>query len=240
MLYRGDDNRRLARLKAIAETAFVPLIAVNDVLYHVPERRALQDVMTCIREHVTIDRAGRLLEANAERHLKVAAGDGAHFPPRAGGDRPHAAFPRPLQFLARRIEEHRIPGREPRRLCNAAGCARGAGRGRIPAPLSERRSSEGPLCARPRTRDDDQAQVRKILPDRLRHRQLRALQGHPVPGARFGGEFRHLLLPWHHRGRSGKGRSPVRALRLKGTRRAARHRRRFRARSPRRGDPARL
>jgi error-prone DNA polymerase len=70
MLYRGDDSRRLARLKAIAEQTFVPLIAVNDVLYHVPARRALQDVMTCIREHVTIDTAGRLLEANAERHLK--------------------------------------------------------------------------------------------------------------------------------------------------------------------------
>ena len=43
---------------------------MNDVLYHAPERRPLQDVMTCIREHVTIDTAGRLLEANAERHLK--------------------------------------------------------------------------------------------------------------------------------------------------------------------------
>jgi error-prone DNA polymerase len=70
MLYRGDDNRRLARLTAVAERSFVPLIAVNDVLYHAPERRALQDVMTCIREHATIDKAGRLLEANAERHLK--------------------------------------------------------------------------------------------------------------------------------------------------------------------------
>ena len=70
MLYRGDDNRRLKRLAAIAETAFVPLIAVNDVLYHAPERRPLQDVVTCIRAHVTIDTAGRLLEANAERHLK--------------------------------------------------------------------------------------------------------------------------------------------------------------------------
>ena len=136
MLYRGDDNRRLARLKAIAETTFVPLIAVNDVLYHVPERRPLQDVMTCIREHVTIDRAGRLLEANAERHLKGPAGDGAHLPPRAGCDRPHAALPRPLQFLARRTEADRISGREPHRLCDTAGCARGARRGRIPAPLS--------------------------------------------------------------------------------------------------------
>ncbi len=71
MLYRGDDNRRLARLKAIAERALVPLIAVNDVLYHAPDRRPLQDVMICIREHVTIDKAGRLLEANAERHLKT-------------------------------------------------------------------------------------------------------------------------------------------------------------------------
>jgi len=70
MLYRGDDDRRLKRLAAIAEAAFVPLIAVNDVLYHAPERRPLQDVMTCIRGHVTIDTAGRLLEANAERHLK--------------------------------------------------------------------------------------------------------------------------------------------------------------------------
>jgi error-prone DNA polymerase len=71
MLYRGDDARRLAKLADIARDAFVPLIAVNDVLYHAPERRELQDVVTCIREHVTIDNAGRLLEANAERHLKA-------------------------------------------------------------------------------------------------------------------------------------------------------------------------
>ena len=70
MLYRGDDARRIARLTAIADTAWVPLIAVNDVLYHAPERRPLQDVVTCIREHVTIEAAGRRLQANAERHLK--------------------------------------------------------------------------------------------------------------------------------------------------------------------------
>ena len=73
MLYRGDDGRRCARLADIAERTAVPLIAVNDVLYHAPKRRALQDIVTCIREHVTIDAAGRLLEANAERHLKPPA-----------------------------------------------------------------------------------------------------------------------------------------------------------------------
>jgi error-prone DNA polymerase len=69
-LYRGDDTRRLRRLAQIAHDGFVPLIAINDVFYHVPERRMLQDIVTCIREHVTIDQGGRLLSLNAERHLK--------------------------------------------------------------------------------------------------------------------------------------------------------------------------
>ncbi len=72
LLYRGDDRRRLAKLKDVAAAARVPLLAVNDVLYHVPERRALQDVVTCIREHLALEDAGRVLEANAERHLKPA------------------------------------------------------------------------------------------------------------------------------------------------------------------------
>ena len=70
MLYRGDDARRLERLANIAAQAKVPLIATNDVLYHHSDRRPLQDVITCIREHLTLERAGKLLAANAERHLK--------------------------------------------------------------------------------------------------------------------------------------------------------------------------
>jgi error-prone DNA polymerase len=73
LLYRGDDARRNARLADIAARTGVPLIAVNDVLYHARKRRQLQDILTCIREHTTIDTAGRLLEANAERHLKPPA-----------------------------------------------------------------------------------------------------------------------------------------------------------------------
>ena len=67
---RGDDERRLRRWQKVARSAGVPLIATNDVLYHAPGRRPLQDVVTCIREHLTLDAAGRLLEPNAERHLK--------------------------------------------------------------------------------------------------------------------------------------------------------------------------
>jgi error-prone DNA polymerase len=72
LVYRGDDRRRLARLAHLAQTAKVPLLATNEVLYHHPERRSLQDVLTCIREKTTIDAIGRRLEANAERHLKPA------------------------------------------------------------------------------------------------------------------------------------------------------------------------
>jgi error-prone DNA polymerase len=68
---RGDDRRRLARLKAIATATRTPLIATNDALYDSIAQRDLQDVLTCIREGTTIERAGRLLESNAERHLKL-------------------------------------------------------------------------------------------------------------------------------------------------------------------------
>jgi error-prone DNA polymerase len=70
MPYRGRDRARLARTRKIARDAQMPLIAVNDVLYHHPDRRSLADVLTCIREKTTIDRAGRKLAVNAERYLK--------------------------------------------------------------------------------------------------------------------------------------------------------------------------
>jgi error-prone DNA polymerase len=70
MLYRGRDRARLARVRQTAREAQVPLIAINDVHFHHPDRRPLADVLTCIREKTTIDRAGRKLAANAEHFLK--------------------------------------------------------------------------------------------------------------------------------------------------------------------------
>jgi error-prone DNA polymerase len=72
-LYRGDDAARIEALAGLAAACRTPLVATGDVLYHVPERRPLQDVLTCIREHTTIDQAGFRLTANAERHLKPPA-----------------------------------------------------------------------------------------------------------------------------------------------------------------------
>jgi error-prone DNA polymerase len=71
--YGARDLQRLSKLSALAQGAGAPMVATNDVLYHGPERRALQDVLTCIRETCTIAEAGLRLEANAERHLKSPA-----------------------------------------------------------------------------------------------------------------------------------------------------------------------
>ena len=73
MLYTGEDRRRLDALRRIARDTGTPLIAVNDALYHHPDQRELQDVVTCIREHVTLRAAGKKLQANAERYLKLPA-----------------------------------------------------------------------------------------------------------------------------------------------------------------------
>jgi error-prone DNA polymerase len=69
-LYRGDDNARIEQLDRLARKNGCTILATNDVHYHAPEKRPLQDVVTCIREKVTIMTAGFLLNPNAERHLK--------------------------------------------------------------------------------------------------------------------------------------------------------------------------
>jgi len=69
-LYRGDDGARIEWLDRIARAQGCSILATNDVHYHAPDRRPLQDVVTCIREKVTIATAGYLLNPNAERHLK--------------------------------------------------------------------------------------------------------------------------------------------------------------------------
>ena len=64
-LYRGDDNARIERLDRLARANGCTILATNDVHYHVPDRRPLQDVVTCIREKVTIATAGYRLNPNA-------------------------------------------------------------------------------------------------------------------------------------------------------------------------------
>ncbi len=70
--YLGNDAKYLHRLYELSSQMKIPMVATNDVHYHHPDRRELQDVMTCIREKCTIYTAGFKLHANAERYLKPA------------------------------------------------------------------------------------------------------------------------------------------------------------------------
>ena len=70
---RPNDAIRLQALSELAATTRIPTIITNDVLYHIPERRILQDVLTCIREKCTIDKLGFKRERFADRWLKSPA-----------------------------------------------------------------------------------------------------------------------------------------------------------------------
>jgi error-prone DNA polymerase len=68
--YEGDDAKRIHRIHQLSKQYDVPMVVTNDVHYHCPERRELQDILTCVREKCTIYTAGYRLHANAERYLK--------------------------------------------------------------------------------------------------------------------------------------------------------------------------
>lgn len=88
---RPNDPLRLFQLSNLAAQHRVPTVVTNDVLYHEPARRMLQDIVTCIRHSVTIDNAGFLRERHADRYLK---------PP----EEMHRLFSRYPQALARTME----------------------------------------------------------------------------------------------------------------------------------------
>jgi len=67
---RPNDQLRLHDLANLAAATGVRTVVTNDVLFHVPARRILQDVVTCVRHNVTIDDAGFRRERHADRYLK--------------------------------------------------------------------------------------------------------------------------------------------------------------------------
>ncbi len=88
---RPNDQLRLHEMSNLAAQMRVPTIVTNDVLFHEPGRRILQDVVTCIRHNVTIDELGDRRERHADRYLK---------PP----EEMHRLFSRYPEALARTVE----------------------------------------------------------------------------------------------------------------------------------------
>ena len=67
---REEEVHHEARLRERAKRYGLSLIAANEVLYHTPERRPLQDVLTAVRHGIPVTSCGRKLKPNAEHSLK--------------------------------------------------------------------------------------------------------------------------------------------------------------------------
>lgn len=81
-LHRGpDDDRRLARLQALAAGLGIPAVACGDVHMHARGRRALQDTLTALRHHLPVAEAGAHLFPNGERYLRPLAALAECYPP---------------------------------------------------------------------------------------------------------------------------------------------------------------
>jgi error-prone DNA polymerase len=76
-----DDAGKLARLRALAENAGLPLVATGDVHMHRRGRRPLQDTLTALRHRVSVFEAGHRLFPNAERHLRQPLRLARLYPP---------------------------------------------------------------------------------------------------------------------------------------------------------------
>jgi error-prone DNA polymerase len=68
--YLGNDEKRIFRVQQLADRYGLPMVATNDIHYHEPSRRELQDILTCVREKCTIQEADFRLHPNAERFMK--------------------------------------------------------------------------------------------------------------------------------------------------------------------------
>lgn len=68
--YANDARKKLAHTVTLSKELEIPLVVTNDVYYHVSQRRALQDVLSCIKHKKTIRELGFLAFQNSERYLK--------------------------------------------------------------------------------------------------------------------------------------------------------------------------
>ncbi len=68
--YTTTDRSLSLTLKSLAKEFEIPFVATNNVHYHSPKRRILQDAISCIRLGCTIAEAGYALKANSELYLK--------------------------------------------------------------------------------------------------------------------------------------------------------------------------
>ena len=217
---RDTEVAEEARLRARAVRYGLPIVAAVEVLYHHPVRRALQDVMTCIRHGVTIHTAGRLLKPNAEHALLSREDFAALF-----ADDPDAVA-RTMEIASRcsfslsqlryRYPAEHVPG----------GMTSSAWLRQL-AEDGLRKKCEGDVPPDVATQLDKELRLIEELDYGGYFLTMHDIvefcdaQGDSLPGARIGGQLGGLLCARRHRGRSAADRAALRAVSFQGARRAA-------------------
>ena len=201
---RPNDRLRLHNLSNLAARHKVKTVVTNDVLFHDPGRRQLQEIVTCIRNRTTIDSVGFDRERHADRFLKTP--EEMH---RLFSDYPEA-LARTREIVERcRFDmselQYQYPEESP-----CAGSRRAAvadevrlGRGYHPIPRGNPRQGPQGDLARTRTHPGDE--IRTVFSHSLQHRPVCPVSGNSVPGAGVGSELGGLLLPWYYQHQSGNG-----------------------------------
>ena len=230
LLAEAGDSARLARFHVLSRTSGLTLVAAGDVHMHVRARRALQDTLTAVRLKTPVAACGHALHPNGERHLRSRA--------RLAGIYPPALLAETLAIAERcRFSLDDLRYEYPQEIVPPGETAASWLRSLVETGLASRYPEPGTVnpgritffksknvirpglwsgqrarADRARARADRRAGLRAVLPHRPRHRCIRALEEHPVPGTRLGRQFRRLLCARHHRGRSGAQCDAVRAL----------------------------
>ena len=128
-LYRGDDAARIERLDRIAKANGCTILATNDVHYHEPNRRPLQDVMSCIREKVTIANCGLSAECQCRAAFEELRGYGKIVRSLAASHCCDTRICRRAEFQPRRIAL-RISARDGAGRAHPAAASRASDLGR--------------------------------------------------------------------------------------------------------------
>ena len=236
------DATRNDALAVLATERGVDPVATNNVHYATPARFPLATALAAVRARRTLgDLEGWLpssatacLRGEAEQRRRFARWPGAVE--RAAEIADRCAFD--LRLVAPRLPDFPVPAGHTEQSWLVELVRRGAadrygprGAERVPGAYAQ---LDHELDDHRRTR------VPRLLPHRLGHRPVLPAPGHLLPGPGLGGHVGGLLRPRHHQRRRRLPRAAVRAVPLPGARRAARHRRRHRVGSARRGDPVRL
>ena len=181
-----------------------PLLATNDVLYHEPDRRMVQDVVTCIREHLTLEERRLAARRQCRAPYQDARRDGAAVPRTSRCHCRNQRFADRIGFSLDQLK-YNYPEET-------------IGNGETAQQTLERLTWEGAARRYPKV---FRTSVKRSLWSELcliaykgyaayfltvqRHRHVCPLRAQdPLPGPRVGGQFGGLLLPRDHRGQSRK------------------------------------